>query len=154
MRRDGTKKMITFEEPGSEYDLERIKKKSIAAKIRLLTLLIVFVLVIIFFVKNDFNFNFARTKAAGIAVKCDEDMKFTSQDDAEGKTEKAQLVLNENLEHIEELEGFDGGYVVNEPIGYQKRLIPVIRLEFEGVFTADKRIPEQICGFKTRVVYK
>jgi len=146
--------MIEFEEAGGEYELEKAKKGNSATKVRVVTLFLAFALVIIFLIKNDFDFNFIKTQAAVFETTCQGSDEYSNRHYDELKLEKAQAVLDQNISNLETIKSFHKGYVALEPIGYQGRRTPVIKLEFKGTVDLDKKIPEKICGFKVSVAYK
>lgn len=146
--------MIEFEEPGDEFDFEKIKKANLSVRIRTITLFVVFILVIVFLVRNDYNFNFFKTTTVGIEEFCDPSLQYVWSDEEMIYMGKANTVLEQNHEQLQELDGFHSATVEKEPIGYKGADRPVIKLLFEGRIASSLKIKERLCGYRVLATFK
>ena len=146
--------MIEFEEPGDEYELEEIKSTNFRTRIKVITLFVVFILLILFLVKNDFNLNLFQTKILAVEDECDPKYSYNWNDEEEMYLDKANAVLSQHHEYLKNMTGFDYAIVESEPVGYQDRDRPVIKLFFRGINETSVKIPERICGYRISITYK
>ena len=146
--------MIEFEEPGDEYVLEEVKRSNIRTRIKVITLFVVFVLLVLFLIENDFNFNFFQTKIMAFEDECDSKNAFNWNDEEEMYLDKANNVLAQHHEYFKNMVGFDYAMVESEPVGFQDTNRPVIKLFFRGINDASVKIPERVCGYRVSIIYK
>jgi len=146
--------VIEFEEPGDEYVLEEVKKSNIRTRVKVITLFVVFVLLILFLVKNDFNFNLFQTKIMAFEDECDSKYAFNWNDEEEMYLDKANSVLAQHHDYLKGMIGFDYAIVETEPVGFQETNRPVIKIHFRGVNDTPVKLPERICGYRVSIIYK
>ncbi|MEA1925677.1 MAG: hypothetical protein U9M90_00320 [Patescibacteria group bacterium] len=146
--------MIEFEEPGDEYDLEKVKKSNLKVKIRVATLFIVFLLLILFLVKNNFNFNFFKTEVLKIEEKCDPKYSYNRNDAEEIYLEKANMILEKNHSQFRSIEGFDKALIESEQVGLKGASRPVIKFFFKDNTDIPVKIPKYICGYRVEVFFQ
>lgn len=146
--------MIEFEEPGGEYELEKIKKSNLKVKVRVVTLFLVFLLVIFFLIKNDFNFDFFRTEVLRVEEKCDPKYAYSRNDEEETYLKKANTVLEENRSQLRSIEGFDRAFVESERVRFKGALRPIIKIFFKNTTDIPVKIPKCICGYRTEVFFQ
>ena len=143
--------ILSFEEPGSEFELEKIRKTNLATRIRVAVLFAVFILLIVFIIKNDFRFSLQEETKTELL--CSDKNKLNLGDYRELQIEKAHTVVQENEKVVDSLDGFLRMFVVEEPLGYQGRSIPVINIEIKKTFFGKSEVPEEMCGFKVHILY-
>lgn len=141
---------MKFEDLDDKFEFEKAKKRSAFTKIRIATLLIIFIILISFAAKN--NFSFAFRSGDKFEEICGPGNTLKSIDDQELIAEKSKRALQSNLENLKEIDGFSRVYVSNEPIGYKNKKVPVINIVFSYSDQQQKIIPKQICGFNTNVI--
>ena len=146
--------MIEFQEPGSEYDLEKLKDKDVKVRVNVVTMFVLFLFLIMCLVFNNFNFNFANSRAAELEQKCDAKNSYNWNDEEESYMEKANSVLSDNHSQFVDAKGFEEAYVVSESIGYKKANKPVIKIFFEDVAKSSVEIPERLCGYRVEAFFK
>lgn len=146
--------MIEFEEPGDEYVLEEIKGTNIRTRIKVITLFVVFALMVLYLVKNDFNFNLFQTRILAVENECDPKYAFNWNDEEEMYLDKANSILSQHHEYLKNMLGFDYAIVESEPVGYQGTNRPVIKIFFRGVNDSSVKLPERLCGYRVSIIYK
>lgn len=146
--------MIEFEEPGDEYVLEEIKSTNLRTRIKVITLFVVFLLLVVFLIKNGFELNLFQTKILAVEDECDPRYSFNWNDEEAMYMDKANSVLAQHYDFFRNMTGFDHAYVVSEPVGYQNMNRPVIKIFFRGVNDTPVKIPERICGYRVAVIYR
>ncbi len=146
--------MIEFEEPGNEYDLEKIKKSDLKIKVRVATLFIVFLLAIFFLIKNNFSFNFFKTEVLKIEEECDLKYSYNWNDEEETYIKKANMVLKKNDSLLRSVEGFDRALVESEQVGLKGAPRPIIKIFFKDVTNVPIKIPKYICGYRVKVFFQ
>jgi hypothetical protein len=146
--------MIEFDEPEAKYDFEYSKEKSSKMKIRVATLFIIFLMVILMLVKNDFEFNFLKTSIAQVPGQCNPLYGYDPEDPHASSIQNAKYILSENLMEFGKVEGFSRAFVVEEEPEPGKKQPPEIRVEFDKIAGTEVSFPEELCGFRVLVVYK
>lgn len=146
--------MIEFEEPGDEYDLEKIKESNLKIRVRVATLFIVFLLVILFLIKNNFSFNFLKTEALRIKEECDPKYSYNRNDEKEIYLKKANMVLEENHSQLISIKGFNKALVESEQVGFKGAPRPIIKIFFRDVTDIPIKIPKYICGYRVEVFFQ
>jgi len=146
--------VIQFEEPGAEYELEEIKTTNIKTRIKVITLFVVFILLVVFLIKNDFRLDLFQTKILKADEGCDPKYEYNWNDEEVTYMEKANSVLSKYHSDFKEMMGFDYAIVESEPVGYQQGERPVIKVYFRGVNETPIRIPDRICGYRVTIIYK
>jgi len=146
--------MLSFEEPGGEFDFEKEKKKNVKTRVRVMFLFTLFVLMVVFLMKNNYRFDLPVNEKEGIGLICHSEDELAAGDDEELQLEKANSFIKNNKKIIGLERGFQKAYVTQEAIGYRGKRVAVINVEFEGVVSSKNKIPERICGFRTKIVYK
>lgn len=145
--------MIEFEDLDDEFEVEQLKKRDMATRIRTAAFFIVFLIVIFSLAKNGFSFDFGSGGGEkDIAVQCD-GIEYKSNEDAELMLTKAMEVVSKNSKEIQSLSGYVKSSAILEPAGYKGRQIPVIRLILNQLDT-NKKLPNDLCGFQLKVIYK
>lgn len=143
---------MKFNELDDEFEFDKEKKRDIKTKIRILVLFVIFSVIIISIVRNNFSF------AYGIDDKletiCGPKNTWNNRDDSELLLEKVRRAVEVNSKKIETINGFLKIYISNEAIGYKNRKIPVINIIFSKEDKMQKIIPEQICNFDVKILYK
>lgn len=147
--------VLLYERQESEYELEKAKRSNIKIKVRFIALFVVFALAVFFLMKNGYSLDFTTVIGGNeIVFHCADKHRLRSGDDEELRLEKARGLLNDNIDRLEVLEGFSQANIGQEPIGYKGKRIVVIGIEFEGEVKTNKKIPEELCGFKTAIIYR
>ncbi|GAI35102.1 unnamed protein product [marine sediment metagenome] len=146
--------MMEFEEPGTEFEFEKAKSRGIMEKIRIATLFLVFLLAIAFIIKNRFDFNFLKPLRTPMKTECVQAIKFDSSTSEGAQLANAHAVVNANMPHFKNIEGFSRAYVQSRSREASGKRYPEIELEFKDVTTISSEIPEVICGFKISVIFK
>jgi len=142
--------MVEFFEPEDEFKTEKGYKKNTKTKIIFITALLIFGLILIFAVREDFVNIF---KAEKIEVVCVYQSTYNRADDDSRKLEKAQKALKDHLATIRELDGFlKASIKFDENI--KDREIPVMNIYFNKISKDKNRIPEILCGYKVEIVVK
>ena len=145
--------MIEFESLEKGYIFEGSDISDKKPKLRLAVLLILFVLMIGFFIKNDYNFNFFRDKNKIIPeFKCSEEDMLVFHDSRDANYKRAKTALSKNTSLIESEKNFESSRILFEEELEVDRAKPVINLYFSG--DTNLEIPNRMCGFKINVFYK
>lgn len=144
--------MVFFEEPGDEFELEKVKKKNLTTKIRTILFFIVFLFIIFFIVKNDFSFAFGEKVVFEEVCGPANTKNFVSDEDL--NLSKAKKAILSNEQFFKDLPNFQKIFAKKEPIGYKNKNISTITVVFSRENKEHKIIPKEICGFQVNVFYK
>ncbi len=144
--------MIEFEEPGKGYILQGSNITKTRPKIRLIILLVLFISVVGFFVKNDYDFNFFETNKIVANFDCSNGATFNQHDTNRSNYETAKYILEKNDSLLKSEASFKNAQVLFEEGVEESNANPIIHLYFSGDTTL--KIPEKICGFNANVFYK
>jgi hypothetical protein len=144
--------MVVFEEPGDEFELEKVKKKNFATKVRTISFLIIFLLVIFFIAKNDFSFAFGEKDV--FEQVCGPANTRNSAEDEDLGLQKAKKAIESNKGKFKDLPGFQNIFAKKEPMGYKQKEVSMVMISFDVEDNKHKIIPKELCGFQTRVIYK
>lgn len=144
--------MVVFEEPGDEFELEKVKNKNLTTKVRTTSFLIIFLLVIFFIAKNDFSFVFGEKIV--FEQICGPANTRNSAEDEDLGLQKAKKAIKINKRGLEDLPGFQNIFAKKEPVGYKQKEVPVVIISFDVEDRKHKIIPKELCGFQTKVIYK
>lgn len=144
--------MIVFEDQDGEYEVEQLKKRNLAVRIRTILFFAVFIIFIFSLAKNGFSFDFTSVGDSGdFKVLC-EGIEYKSTDDSELMLTKAMEVLEKNKEKIQILKGYVKSSASLESAGYKGRQIPVIKVTLNQVDS--NKLPDSLCGYQLKVIYK
>lgn len=144
-------KFIT--EDDNNYQVEKITKKNIFTRIRIIFLFLLFLFIIFSLAKNNFSLDFNNKDK--IEFSCGPKNTLNpSYDDNEAREEKILRAINNNKSFISSLTGFEKIYSAQEPRGYKNRKIAVVKIIFSQEDSSHKRIPDQMCGFDIEIIYK
>lgn len=144
-------KFIT--EDDNNYELEKISKKNIFTRIKIIFLFLVFLFLIFTLAKNDYKLTFDNKNKLEFSCGPKNTLN-PSYDDAEARTEKISRAIKSNEKLISSLVGFEKIYSAQEPRGYQGRNIMIVKVIFSQEDTSHKKIPKEMCGFNLEVIYK
>jgi len=148
--------MVKYEDIDDNFDFSEEKKKGKVKTIfRTTVLFLVFLLVILFIISNDYSFavNFNDNNQQGLEAVCGEDDKEVMIGDEELQQEKVKQVITANQAAFKQLPGFERVLIKEQPIGYRGSRRLVIELIFEGAVSDQVKLPERLCGFKLEAVY-
>lgn len=143
--------MIVFEDPEADFQFEKIKQNDASVRWKILFFILVFLSFILFIIKNNFNLNLGTDRE--FELVCGPGNSYSSADDAELKEEKARKALKANEAVLVKSSNYAYGKVIKEPIGYNKSLKEVIAIGFYDFSSSTKKIPKEICGFQTKLIY-
>jgi hypothetical protein len=141
-----------FEEPEDKLELKERMKVRLRVKTRAVVLFVCYLVLILIIIKNDFNFVFG-VESNFVPVCGPANTKKLSDDDEFAK-EKCQKTLKANEIYLKKIPGYTKGNVVELPMGYKNKLIPIIQISFDKESPEHKKIPEEICGFRIQKYYK
>lgn len=144
--------MIEFEEPEKDYVFEGSNLTGKKPKIRLVVLLLTFFIVIGFFVKNDYDFNFFKSIKPVLEFQCTDEVTYNNHEDKIANYERAKKALAMNIVLIKSKCGFIDDSISFEKIKRINVMKPVINLTFAGEIAYD--VPEKMCDFKVNALYK
>ena len=137
-----------------DCQLEKVAKKNIFVRLRLFFLFFVFLLLIFALAKNDYSLAFFGKKDL-LELTCGpKNTLDSSADDQETRGEKINRAIEINQEKFSTLVGFQKIYADQEPIGYQKHMVWVAKIIFSEEDEQQKKIPDQLCGFPLKILYK
>ncbi|MFW5884741.1 MAG: hypothetical protein ACOCUF_00700 [Patescibacteria group bacterium] len=142
--------MIQFEEPEDKYDFDPVKQKEIKTKIRVFSLFIIFLMLIVFAIKNDFSFEVGINKDIGFACSGDNTLK--KGDDDELKAIKAEKALKDNEESLSKIKGFEE-VVIDSEKTYNGGNRPIFKIIFNNEYPEHSNIPDDLCGFSLEFKY-
>lgn len=147
--------MIEFQEPDEKYEFEQVKKIEGKTRIRVLTILIVFLMFVLMLANNDFGLDVLKTSLVPVQTQCNPLYSYDPEDTEATLKNNAQQVLDQNKDEFQKLSGFADAVVEDEHKDKEgeKGIPPIIRLQFNSV-KMEKRMPETICGYTVKVVYK
>lgn len=144
--------MIEFEEPEKDYVFEGSNIIKNKPKLRLLVLLVTFFIVIGFFVRNDYNFNFFNDNRQELKFNCSEEALFNHHDTKEVNYQRAKKALAENIVLLNMQKEFQKNGITFEEGKSVKTMRPVINLTFTEEPTF--KLPTRMCNFELRIFYK
>jgi hypothetical protein len=147
--------MIEFEEPEKGYIFEGLNITSSRPKVRVTVLFLLFIVIIGFFIKNDFNFDFLKISKAVANFECSTVDRFDSFDDKEMNFERAKKVLEKNKALLESEVEFKDARIDSKDFEGNLKINgnrPVINLYFSG--ETELQIPDMMCDFQVNVFYK
>lgn len=144
--------MIEFEEPEKGYVFEGSNISSAKPKVRLIVLLLSFFIIIGFFIKNDYDFNFFKSNKPVLVFICSEETSFDHYELKEDSHLRAKKMLEDNLALLEKETNFKDSRISFEKNRQSSLEKPVIYLNFSD--DSKFNIPEVMCGFGVNVVYK
>lgn len=145
--------MIEFQDPDEKYDFDQVKKRESKVRIRIFTMLIIFLMFVLMLAGNNFRFDVIETFFVPVRQQCDPVYSYDSEDSISNAKKNAEYVLKQNLKMLDKLNGFIDGSV--EVVGDDSRQknFPLFLLKFDSTGRGEK-IPESICGYKVKVIYK
>lgn len=147
--------MIEFEEPDKGYVFEGSNITKSKPKIRIAILFLFLSVIIVFFVKNDYDFNFFKINKAVANFECSVMETFDAFDAKQLNAERAKKALEKNNSLLaSEIEFNDAKVDFEMLMGNSgaKNEQPVINLYFSG--ETELQIPTTMCGFNVNVFYK
>ncbi len=144
--------MIEFEEPEKGYVFEGSNFTKKKPKIRLVILLLIFFVVIGFFVKNDYNFNFFKKSKPFLVFQCSDEINFDKHATKEVSYETATKALLKNIVLLKSKAGFIDSSISFEKVGKTKMVRPVINLIFKD--DTEFIVPDKMCDFRVKVLYR
>lgn len=145
--------MVEFEEPEKGYVFQGTNLSNKSAKKRVILLFLLFFTVIGFIIKNDYSFDiFKKRKGAVLKFSCSYENMHSLHDSKESSYAKAKKALAGNEQMLEEIPEFIESGIEFRQLGNTKRMSPVIDLYFTD--DSQSQIPEKMCEFRTKAVYR